>query len=106
MARVVFMKIEDGVRAADAFQRERPDQLILRKDLFTFRRRPAEQSQKISECGRHESAIAISRKRNDFAMLAFGKLCFVRGENQRQMRELRNLSAKRLIEQSLFMCVR
>src|ERR1044072_8411121 len=85
--RIAFMEIEYSVRAADRFERKILAQLVPRLDLFAIRRRPAQQYEKIAERRRNKTAIEISRQRKDFAVLAFGKLGLVRGQNQRQVGE-------------------
>src|SRR5260370_11040753 len=98
MARIAFMKVENRVGAPDPFQRKLLHQFLAREDFFAVRRRPAQQRQEITKGGRNESAIAIGGERNYFAVLALGKLCLIRRQNQRQMSKQRNVSAESLIE--------
>src|SRR5262245_50730263 len=105
MTRIVFVKIENRVSAANTFQRKSFNQFFARKNLLAIRRRPAEQRQKISKGGGNEPSITIRCQRNNFAVLAFGKLRFVRRQDQREVRELRYPRAEGLVEQNLFVCV-
>ncbi len=101
------MKVENGVGAANAFQRKRFDQFFARQNLFTLGRRPAEQRQKISKRRGHKATIAVSRERNNFAMFALWKAwpCSAR-ESAAGARTVAPSRAEGLVEQHLFVRVR
>ena len=49
VTRIVLVKIEDGVRAMNAVEREFLDQLVERIDLLFLARRPAKQREEIAK---------------------------------------------------------
>ena len=101
---VQLLRIEDGVAAADAFEREQLDQLLAREHFAVATRRPSEQRQEIHHgLGKVPETLVLDDRRR---AVTLAQPFLVGPEDQRHVSELRRRPAERLIQQHLFRGVR
>ena len=89
---VELVLAEDGVAAADAFERERGDELVAREDLLIGSRRPAEEREEVDHgLGKIAEAVILHHRRR---AVPLAQTLLVRPEDERHVREPRGRLAR------------
>ena len=99
-----LVRVEDGVSAADAFERERIHELVGREHLLIRPGRPPEKREEIHHRLGQNSLSRVLHHGGGAVTLAQSLL--VGTEDERHVRELRQLGANRAVQQDLFRRVR
>src|SRR6266540_497657 len=101
---VELFRVEDGVSAADAFEREPIDQLACRKQLLIAARRPAKQREEVDH-GLADVALTLVLHDRRGAM-PLAQALLVGSHDERNMRKSGRRLLECLVEQNLFRRVR